>query len=149
MAGNSESAPDVTALLVRRLQQHAERWAKDAAFYGGAAIVGLTPRRDVIEAVLPAERAGRKALDAIAVGELIAVLTAQAQRIETLTAERDEACDSAHYANGVAELAMKHRDDAETRAREAEALLAEARPRWARPSGNIHTCPICGPDCAC
>jgi hypothetical protein len=49
--------------------------------------------------------------------------------VERLTRERDEAREQAHYANGVADLAMKHRDYAEAhlaRAREAlEAVDAE------------------------
>ena len=40
-----------------------------------------------------------------------------------LERERDEAREAAHYANGTAELAMKHRDTAEARVKELEDRL--------------------------
>lgn len=44
-------------------------------------------------------------------------------RAEQAERERDEAREAAHYANGTAELAMKHRDTAEARVKELEDRL--------------------------
>lgn len=44
-------------------------------------------------------------------------------RAEQAERERDEAREAAHYANGTAELAMKHRDTAEARVKELEEAL--------------------------
>lgn len=44
-------------------------------------------------------------------------------RCSVLEAERDQAYESLHYANGTAELAMKHRDEAESVIEQIRALV--------------------------
>lgn len=55
---------------------------------------------------------------------------AKLQRIATalasVAAEREEAKEQAHYANGTADLAMKHRDEAEARADDLAGKLEKA-----------------------
>jgi hypothetical protein len=65
-----------------------------------------------------------KRLEQVLDDERIAAHGLEAE-VERLTRERDEMREQAHYANGVADLAMKHRDHAEARlARAREALEA-------------------------
>lgn len=60
--------------------------------------------------------------DAIRESDAIAAWNRRA-RAEQAERERDEAREAAHYANGTAELAMKHRDTAEARVKELEDRL--------------------------
>ena len=85
--------PEVTALerdverALERLHRHARRWEDAAAFCGGEAIRALTPRRQVLDAVIPAKRAGSKALDTLAVRIVADALEAQARRLTEQDAE--------------------------------------------------------------
>ena len=54
-------------------------------------------------------------------------VAAKDAEIEALRAELAEARDGWHMANGVADLAMKHRDAAEARAERLEEALRDAR----------------------
>lgn len=58
----------------------------------------------------------------MAIRDAAATLTTLAAQVETLTRDLAEAHETAHYANGVAGLAMKHRDYAE----EANIALVDA-----------------------
>ena len=58
-------------------------------------------------------------------------------RLETAERERDEAREQVHYATGVADLTMKHRDEAEAALAEARAVIALCA-QWPGNGASVH-----------
>jgi hypothetical protein len=98
-----------------------EAWVRWARTQPDPKSSWLVPYEELSE---PDKEADRQIAEALWSVRALPPVPEDVRLVERLTRERDEAREQAHYANGVADLAMKHRDH------------AEARPRGARSRGE-------------